>query len=447
MTRLIALYWDTNPTRMAEINHALWQNVQNPDIDEVVLLISEGTQSRLPESPKIRYIELPTQRPTYKEIFDTANSLLTSPHDRTVLINSDCYFEVGDLAKLQGADWRQFMFVVTRRDVGSDGNDLWYTGQDAWIFTGRIRPMKWLNFTPGSPKCDWYLAWLARHAGYLIANLEGDMTLWHLHKSEIRTLNPTVSPPLHLQVGEIREVKPSRLASIPHPQNVRTGVIAYSLYGSEAIYLHGACINAEMVRHIYAGFIPRFYIDETVPRDIVARLVELHCEIVWMPRHEGHEGALWRLKALEDPSVDFVCIRDVDSRLSYRDRTMFEQWVQSGFDYHAVRDHPWHKNPVILSHFNSRKPFTLPTKEGLSKSYNQDEWYFANRVLPLLGDSVAYHDTFCSSAPLQGAKLFSHPISEDWFYYVGAKVWPDEGIDPATLAPIFPNTNTNQNAT
>lgn len=35
-------------------------------------------------------------------------------------------------------------------------------------------------------------------------------------------------------------------------------------------------------------------------------------------------------------------MRDVDSRLSARDRMAVEEWIQSGEPFHVLRDHPAH---------------------------------------------------------------------------------------------------------
>jgi hypothetical protein len=431
-TRLIALYWDAAPARQAEVGEALWNNVQNPDIDEVVLIVSKDTKSRLPESEKLRYIQTDSARPTYGEIFNVANSLLTSPHDRTIVINSDCFFDAGDLAKLNGADWRQFMFVVTRRDVGTCSHGMWFTGQDVWIFTGHIRPMKWLDFSPGCLNCDWVLAWLARHAGYSVVNLADDIRLWHLHKTNIRNYGTKVHPPGHLNIGMICEVPPTRLHNLRKPEQVQTGIMSYSLYGKDPMYVEGAFRNAEAIRHIYPGFIARFYVDDTVDPTVVRRLKDLLAEVIEVPRGDNHEGMRWRLKALEEKGVDFVGIRDADSRLTLRDHEMFDQWVSTGLDYHIVRDHPHHRNAVILSCFNSRKPFSLPTMDGQGAHYNNDEQYFASKVVPLLGESVGVHDYDGSGPNLPGVRLEPPPRSKHWNYYVGAKIWPDEGFDPCT---------------
>ncbi len=445
-TRVICLYWDAgNSDRQGELDTAIAQNAANPDVDEVVLIADLGCHycNTLPDDTKIKVEHSAHIRPTFLEIFGIANSLLTSPHDRTVLLNTDCWFEPGDLAKLDGKDTRQIVLAVTRRDVDANlsptsNYDPWFNGRDAWIFTGRIRPMKWLEFRPGCAKCDWYLDWQIQHAGYALANPYHDLRLWHLHTSKVRNWGPSVRPSDSLCVGFTRDLPPTRLDQIAVPDETVTGILAYSLFGGGDMYIHGALVNAEMSRFIYPGFIARFYVDDTVSDAVIRRLRELRSEVVIMPHGDALFGMMWRLKALEDPSVDYVCIRDADSRLSTREKALFDAWVADGStDYHIVRDHPWHTNSVILSCFDSRKPITIPAFDDMGGRYNCDERFMADRVLPLLGNSIAVHDADGSGPRLPGIVLPSPPRSDHWNLYVGAKVWPDAGIDHSTLHPLL----------
>jgi hypothetical protein len=49
-------------------------------------------------------------------------------------------------------------------------------------------------------------------------------------------------------------------------------VISFSLYGDRELYTVGAVINAELVHKIYPGWVARFYVDETVPGEVVSAL-------------------------------------------------------------------------------------------------------------------------------------------------------------------------------
>lgn len=437
-TRVFALYWNPGSAdRQRELALAIQRNLDNPDVDEVVLIVERGAVlGEFAGHRKLRQVITDSERPTYREIFQIANERITSPYDMTILLNTDCWFEHGDLEKLKTMDTRQFVFAVTRWDVGPDllprpNFAPTFSGRDAWIFVGRIRPTKWLEFSPGQWNCDWYLDWQIQHAGYTVVNPCYDVRLWHLHEKPTAHA-VTVRPCSSLCVGEIRELPPTRLEYLRIPETTRTGVIAYSLYGSGDIYTHGAMINAEMVRHLYPGFLARFYVDDTVPGHVVARLRELLAEVVVMPRGHRSEGMRWRFLALEDRSVDYVCIRDADSRLSCRDVELFDAWVADGScDYHTVRDHPHHYRGIMGCYLSSRRPLRLPSFDGYGVNYGDDEAWLEQKVLPLMQHSLAVHDTFASGPHVPGARVLPSPTpSAHWNLFVGCKIWPDSGVNP-----------------
>ena len=64
-------------------------------------------------------------------------------------------------------------------------------------------------------------------------------------------------------------------------------------------------------------------------------------------------GMFWRFMVASDPTVDRYIIRDVDSRLNARDRIAVEDWIQSGYAVHTMRDHVnhcWPLNGSVESH-------------------------------------------------------------------------------------------------
>src|SRR5882757_6760699 len=58
-------------------------------------------------------------------------------------------------------------------------------------------------------------------------------------------------------------------------------------------------------------------------------------------------GMTWRFLVLGDPLVDIFVIRDLDSRLSHRERQAVAEWENSNFSLHAMRDHPFHNVKLL----------------------------------------------------------------------------------------------------
>ena len=123
-------------------------------------------------------------------------------------------------------------------------------------------------------------------------------------------------------------------------------VITFSLYGSDPKYCVGMIKNAELREETYSDWKIRVYLDESVPRRVVSDLERLGCEIVDMSDSKI-PGMYWRFLAVEDPSIDVVCIRDSDSRLSMREKYAVNEWMNSDKILHIMRDHPHHGYPIM----------------------------------------------------------------------------------------------------
>jgi hypothetical protein len=59
----------------------------------------------------------------------------------------------------------------------------------------------------------------------------------------------------------------------------------------------------------HVGWVPRFYVDFTVPQDVINQLEHLRAEIIVEARQEtatrgAIRGMFWRFLVADDPSVD-----------------------------------------------------------------------------------------------------------------------------------------------
>lgn len=441
-TRLFCNYWNTgSAARQTELDKVIAKNTDNPDIDEIILITDGSLEAPIIDG-KISYCTVHEERPEIGAILRKMNTHLTGPKDISIFVNTDCFFGEGDLAKIKNIETRQHVFALTRQDCTDDlkplpNASMYEGGQDAWVFTGRIRPLRWDSFPMGCPRCDWALAWQLKHTGYTLVNPSHDIKLYHLHSTQHRNYGWPTTPPQDRPCGFTSSIPITPLNGIRFPTNTLTGIMAYSLFGADPFYLHGACFNAESIHHMYPGFISRFYVGKSVPEETIKRLRDLLAEIIILDDAPGQLACLWRLKSLEDPSVDIVGIRDADSRMSIRERAMFDAWLESGTDYHAVRDHPAHLNDVLLSCFHSRKPFALPEIDANDLTYNADERYFSREVIPIIKDSLAIHDTFNSGKVFGTVRLESPPFFDHWKYHVGARVWQDSCMDPNQVDMIY----------
>jgi hypothetical protein len=176
--------------------------------------------------------------------------------------------------------------------------------------------------------------------------------------------------------------------------------ITFSLWGSEEKYTVGAIRNAELAPKIYPGWGCRFYIDlDSVPSDIIIRLVELGADVVEIPKGlEGWKGMFARFLPASEDDVDIFISRDCDSRLSKREALAVEEWMQSTKLVHSMADHPYHFNPrlgLMGGMFGMKRHACLqmaPMIKEFAKQY-KDAWqcdqdFLKEYVYPLVAHKI-----------------------------------------------------------
>jgi hypothetical protein len=194
-------------------------------------------------------------------------------------------------------------------------------------------------------------------------------------------------------------------------------VIAFSLWGSNPRYLRGAVRNLLEAPSIYPGWICRFYVDETVPREFVNLAIELGAQVMQQPAHQSIRQKLsWRFLVANDSMVRRFLVRDADSVISMREAKAVAEWLESDRWFHVMRDYWTHTDPILAGMWGGRSgllpelpPLIANYKSGKLETPNIDQWFLRDRVWPLIRQATMIHDR-C-------------------FRVLGAQVWPEP--DPA----------------
>lgn len=125
-------------------------------------------------------------------------------------------------------------------------------------------------------------------------------------------------------------------------------------------------------------------------------------------------STFWRFLAFTDRTATRVICRDADSRLTPRDRAAVDEWVESGYHFHVMHDHPQHHTwPVMAGMFGAANGLLHPRL--ILQLFQQDhlagqgsgrpahEWYADQRWLkeeiwPLVKKSALSHSSFYCGA-------------------------------------------------
>ena len=190
-----------------------------------------------------------------------------------------------------------------------------------------------------------------------------------------------------------------QIASFPTSTEKR--VISFGLYGAKEKYTSGAIRNAELAKTYFPGWVCRFYITSDVPDTVVDSLSSLGAEIEKIPTGMGYSsGMFWRFMVASDSTVDRYIIRDVDSRLNARDRLAVEDWIESKYPVHVLRDHVNHcivMNGGMWGGVKSVLPFM---KDRIQEWSSRDEYmadlhFLEQKIWPDIKHKQLAHDSYC----------------------------------------------------
>jgi hypothetical protein len=192
--------------------------------------------------------------------------------------------------------------------------------------------------------------------------------------------------------------------SLKEPGGPPTGqnVISFSLWGTAPFYCYGAMINLVLSRTIYPGWTCRFYVDATVPPACVAFLRDNGADVRNIEDEYPGVGLFQRFLVMNDPTVGRFLVRDCDARLSAAEADLVRQWIDSGFPFHAVRDHVMHNELMIGCTWAGRTDCGIDIVElmrryftnGPTAKYGHDQRMLGLMLWPLIRDHVLVHDKY-----------------------------------------------------
>jgi len=206
---------------------------------------------------------------------------------------------------------------------------------------------------------------------------------------------------------ELRDAEACRIpaaATMTEPSGPPSGqnVIAFSLWGTAPFYGYGAMINLVLSRTVYPGWTCRFYIDASVPRACVAFLADNGADVRRMEDEYPGVGLFQRFLVMNDPAVGRFLVRDCDARLSAAEADLVRQWIDSGYPFHAVRDHVLHNELMIGCLWGGRTDCGIDIvalmqsyfTHGPSAKYGHDQRMLGLMLWPVIRSRCLVHDKY-----------------------------------------------------
>ncbi len=195
-----------------------------------------------------------------------------------------------------------------------------------------------------------------------------------------------------------------RTAAMKEPAGPPSGrsVISFSLWGPLAFYSYGAMINLVLSRTVYPGWSCRFYVDAAVPPACTAFLRDNGADVSNIEDEYPGVGLFQRFLVMNDPTVGRFLVRDCDARLSVAEADLVRQWIDSGYPFHAVRDHVLHDELMIGCTWAGRTDCGIDIVElmrryftnGPTAKYGHDQRMLGLMLWPLIRERCLVHDKY-----------------------------------------------------
>ena len=205
----------------------------------------------------------------------------------------------------------------------------------------------------------------------------------------------------------------------------KSRIISFCLFGSEPSNIEGAVANTKIASQIFPEWIVRIYHDDTVPSQVLQTIKSENVQFVKITTKTPFEPKeIWNLFVATDPCLERYLIRNIDTRLTARERAAVDQWIDSGKRFHIIRDHPVHVNDSIPNGLWGGTKDAVPDMMSLIKNYIKDstqygtvQQFLNKEIWQLAKMSVLQHDSFsCEKYP--GSVPF--PTERQGFEFVGA---------------------------
>jgi protein O-GlcNAc transferase len=176
-------------------------------------------------------------------------------------------------------------------------------------------------------------------------------------------------------------------------------VVSFSLFGSDPLYTVGTIRNSELMLEIFPEWEMWVYHDDTVPSEILQILKKNNVKLI-KSEDSGFYRSMWRFYPCGHESVEYFISRDVDSRISLRDRESVYEWIDSGKDFHIIRDHPvghsWVMNAGMWGSKGGVINITNMINQYINDPHNKyiDQIFLRDMVYPLTKESRLVHDEY-----------------------------------------------------
>ncbi|MDU8923849.1 hypothetical protein RYD26_02775 [Pasteurellaceae bacterium LIM206] len=178
-------------------------------------------------------------------------------------------------------------------------------------------------------------------------------------------------------------------------------IISYSVFGAQPRYCEVAVLNAKLAKLIYPQWTCRFYVDQSVPENVVERLRLNNAEVVYVNEEQQKiSGLFWRFFVMDDPRVRCFMVRDADSLLSFKEQAAVNEWLASGKYFHVMRDGVGESELILAGMWGGYTGVFPNMQQIIRRHYAQIQvfnktidQYFLRELWPTISRSLCLHES------------------------------------------------------
>jgi len=184
-------------------------------------------------------------------------------------------------------------------------------------------------------------------------------------------------------------------------------LITYALWGDNPKYNIGAIKNCDLASIHYPDWISRFYVAKNTPEKTIKILEsKKNTQVIEINEVGDWRFTIKRFIPFSEKDVEVFISRDCDSRISSREVTAVNIWLNSNKKFHIMRDHPFHGNfPILAGMFGAKNGIITDIEEkmkeyikkNIKETYHFDQIFLLNYIWPLIKNDNLTHDEFFSS--------------------------------------------------
>jgi hypothetical protein len=200
----------------------------------------------------------------------------------------------------------------------------------------------------------------------------------------------------------------------PNVKVLEDKVFSFCIYGTERNYYEGLLENIEIIKrefpefeiYIYKGICdPSWVFDDSL------KVIETE--------RSGAINMLYRYLPVTFAGVGFI--RDADSRITERDIWCIQEFLKSNKLYHIIRDHFYHKSPIMGGIFGWRQPINFPLDLTSDIGYSHDMSYIEKHLYPLVKNNTLVHSNIYGYVG-EHVEVITIP-QKDKYDFIGNVIW------------------------